>query len=129
MGRLSGIYAPNGDYVAFRYDAGGRLTDKWLPNGTSASYTYNADSNLASVVNWMSTGYASAHTYEYDGFGNRRTVTDVGLLSQDYYRYAYDELDRLKEVRDNATNALIEGYTYDPLGNRKTKTDSAGTTY
>jgi YD repeat-containing protein len=33
----------------------------------------------------------------------------------------------LTAVRNNTTNALIEGYTYDPRGNRLSKTDGTTT--
>jgi RHS repeat-associated protein len=129
VGRLSGIYAPNSDYVAFRYDDGGRLAEKFLPNGVKTGYAYNADNSLYQVINRTSTGIISRHDYIYDGVGNRVTHAELIGPTTTPYKYVYDELNRLKEVRNNTTNALIEGYGYDPLNNRLTKTDGTNTVY
>jgi RHS repeat-associated protein len=129
VGRLSGIYAPNSDYVAFRYDDGGRLAEKFLPNGVKTGYAYNADNSLSQVINRTSSGIISRHDYTYDGVGNRITHSEQISTTTTPYKYVYDELNRLKEVRNNTTNALIEGYGYDPLNNRLTKTDGTNTVY
>lgn len=71
----------------------------------------------------------SQHDYTYDGMGNRLTHTEVIGTTTTPYRYVYDELNRLTEVRNNQTSVLIEGYTYDPLNNRLTKTDGTNTVY
>ncbi len=42
--------------------------------------------------------------------------------------YGYDALDRLTEVRDGASNALLESHTYDPFGNRSAKAAAGATT-
>jgi YD repeat-containing protein len=55
-GRLTGIWAPNYDFVTFAYDAGGRLTEKWFPNGVTARYSWNADNSLAKLENSRSGG-------------------------------------------------------------------------
>jgi RHS repeat-associated protein len=129
VGRLSGIYAPNSDYVAFRYDGGGRLAEKFLPNGVKTGYSYNADNSLSQVINRTSSGIISQHDYTYDGVGNRITHAEQISTTTTPYKYVYDELNRLKEVRNNTTNVLIEGYGYDPLNNRLTKTDGTNTVY
>lgn len=130
VGRLAGIWPANLDYITFRYDNGGRLAEKWLPNGVKTRYAYNADNTLQQVANLTGTGtIVSQHDYTYDSFGNRRThIERIGTTSTPY-RYSYDELNRLTEVRNDTTGTLIEGYGYDPLNNRITKTDNSGTVY
>jgi YD repeat-containing protein len=126
VGRLAGIWAPNGDLVSFLYDAGGRLTNKGFPNGVATAYTWNPDHTLAQVLNaWRGSTLVSQHDYTYDGVGNRATHTEnvAGFLTP--YRYGYDPLNRLTEVRNSSTGALLESYTYDPLGNRTSKTNGA----
>lgn len=128
VGRLAGILAPDYQYVAFNYDKGGRLTDKWLPNGASTRYTYNADNTLSQVQN--RTSYTiSLHDYTYDGVGNRQTHTEQVGTTTTPYKYLYDELNRLTEVRNSSTSALIEGYSYDVLNNRTSKTDGVNPVY
>lgn len=130
VGRLSGIYAANLDYVTFKYDKGGRLTEKWLPNGVTARYGYNADNTLAQVVNRASSNaIISQHDYSYDGYGNRQTHTEQIGSTITPYKYLYDELDRLTEVRNNSTSALIEQYSYDPVGNRTSKSNGVTPVY
>jgi RHS repeat-associated protein len=128
VGRLSGIWSPKSDLVTFFYDVGGRLTDKWFPNGVTTQYTWNADNTLAKLVNrYQAAGIFSQHDYGYDAVGNRAThVEALAPSTVTPYLYVYDALNRLIEVRNNTTSALIESYTYDALGNRLTKTTGAG---
>lgn len=128
VGRLTGIWAPSNDLISYAYDRGGRLTEKWLPNGANTRYIYNADNTVQQIINRNRSGaIISQHDYTYDAGGNRLTHLERIAGTTTPYRYVYDELARLTEVRNNSTNALIEGYGYDPLGNRKTKTDGTTT--
>jgi len=121
VGRLTGIWAPNLDFVSFSYDAGGRLQEKWLPNGVSARYAYHADNSLASVENRRDSGNViSAHTYTYDAVGNRTTQVETIDGTALTLSYTYDALSRLTQVT-NGTSAQQQDYTYDVLGNRLTK--------
>lgn len=130
VGRLSGIWAANYDTVTFRYDSGGRLTEKWFPNGVTARYDYNVDNSLKQVVNRSNANsIISQHDYTYDGFGNRQIHTEQIGSTTTPYKYLYDELNRLTEVQNNSTAALIEKYTYDPIGNRTSKTDGVNPVY
>jgi RHS repeat-associated protein len=118
-GRLTHIWAPNNDTVTFAYDEGGRLKEKWLPNGVNTQYTNNADNTLAQLINRHGSGsIISQHDYSYDGLGNRLTHIENIAGSTTPYKYVYDELNRLTEVRNNNTNALIENYSYGAVGNR-----------
>jgi RHS repeat-associated protein len=128
VGRLSGIWAPNLDYVSFNYDNGGRLTEKWFPNGVDTQYNWNADNTLASLTNKMSSTVISSHIYTYDVLGNRQTNTETVNGVATPYKYVYDELNRLTEVRNNSTSALIESTSYDPLNNRLAKSNGVTVT-
>jgi len=118
IGRLAQIWAPTGDLIRFLYDAGGRLTEKVLANGVSTRYGYNPDNTLSQVVNRHADTLLSQHDYTYDGVGNRQTHAELIAGTTTPYKYVYDPLNRLSEVRNNTTNALIESYAFDPLGNR-----------
>ena len=71
VGRLTGIWASNNDFVTFNYDAGGRILEKWFPNGVDAQYSWNKDNTLASLTNKMGAAIISQHVYGYDALGNR----------------------------------------------------------
>jgi len=112
------------------YDPGGRLTEKWFPNGVNTQYRYNPDNTLRQLksrAGFSDATVLSQNDYTYDGVGNRLTHIEKIGASTTAYKYVYDPLDRLLEVRDNVTTALKEAYTYDSLGNRLTKTDGATT--
>jgi RHS repeat-associated protein len=127
VGRLTGLWTPNGDLVSFIYDAAGRLAEKWLPNGVTTLYTWNPDNTLAKLVNQAKGGLISQHDYTYDDAGNRSTNEErIGAVTTPY-RYTYDALSRLVEVRNNTSGALIEGYSHDALGNRTTRTSAVTT--
>ena len=126
-GRITGIWAPNFDYVAYGYDAGGRLVNKWIDNGVNADYAYNPDNTLASVINRHDNTVISSHIYTYDTLSNRDSQAETLNGSTLNYSYGYDELNRLIQV-DNGTPAQLETYTYDPLNNRTSKTLGGVTT-
>ncbi|HYB72134.1 MAG TPA: hypothetical protein VED18_02085, partial [Candidatus Sulfotelmatobacter sp.] len=67
----------------------------------------------------------------YDGVGNRITHLErIGATTTPYaYAYAYDPLNRLIQVSNSATGAVLETDTYDPLGNRLTKISGSVATY
>ena len=112
VGRLTGIWAPNDDYVAFVYDAGGRLAEKWFPNGINAQYTWNADNTLAQVnnrFNYSDTFVVSQHDYTYNGVGQRK--------------------DALEKLGVYTPPAINDAYTYDPVGNRQSKSDGISPLY
>lgn len=125
VGRLAGIWAPNGALASFSYDAGGRLTERWFENGVGARYAYNPDDTLKSLLNRRSDGSTiSRHDYTYDAAGNRDTYIENINGAVRERRYVYDLLDRLSEVRDNATDTALVSYTYDKYNNRVTETDA-----
>ena len=128
VGRLIGMWAPNGDLVSFVRDAGGRLTEKIFTNGVNTRYTYNADDSLSRVINRKTNGnVVSRHDYTYDDAGNRDTHIERIAGVRQEYKYLYDSLNRLIEVQNNADGTVIESYAYDPFSNRRSKTNASGT--
>ncbi|MBI3479206.1 MAG: RHS repeat-associated core domain-containing protein, partial [Nitrosomonadales bacterium] len=120
VGRLSGIWAANYDYVSFSYDPGGRLSEKMYSSGADSRYTYNPDNSLAGLTNKQGVTTISSHVYGYDVLGNRATQTETIGATTINYAYSYDALNRLTQVQ-NGTTTQQENYTFDPLGNRLTK--------
>jgi RHS repeat-associated protein len=109
--------------VQLAYDPGGRLVQKALPNGVTATYTYFADGRLEQLVNRAAGGgLVSQHDYTYDGVGNRDSHVELIAGVTMPYKYVYDALSQLLEVRHKDTNALIESYAYDQWGNRTRRT-------
>jgi RHS repeat-associated protein len=125
VGRLTSITAPNGEAVTYQFDAGGRLVQRSLANGNTTHHVYNEDNSLRQIVNSDKAGHVfTQHDYVYDGFGNRQQLTDNINGTSITYGYAYDELNRLKQVV-NGTSAQQEDYTYDARGNRLTRSVGA----
>ena len=130
VGRLTGIWAPNGDLVSFFYDAGGRLTERWLDTGANTRWAWNPDGRLKQLINTLpDNSVISRHDYTYDGIGNRQTHTEEVAGTTTPYKYLYDELNRLTQVRNGSTDTLIEANAYDPLNNRTSRTDGVSTVY
>lgn len=57
-GRLAAIWAPNFDYLAFTWDAGGRLLERWSSRGTRSVYAWNDDDSLATLDHLLPNGAA-----------------------------------------------------------------------
>ncbi|MFG3604428.1 DUF6531 domain-containing protein [Micromonospora chersina] len=135
-----GISAPALPAVLTQADADAFLTALGQPNG-SRQYTYtldDADFRLATVVRdssgqttftatpgprheitALSTSGAPPTAFGHDGDGRRTT--------DGRYRYSYDVLGRLREVREVGSGALRARLTYDPLG-RLQSVEQAGAT-
>ena len=127
----------NGKTTSFTYDAMRRLRTK-VPdpslNQPTVTFTYNANGQRATMNDASgSTVYSydirnrleskqtpfGTLTYIYDDAGNVGTVrsSNTNGVSVDY---TYDELNRLKTVKDNrllALNGGVTTYNYDAVGN------------
>ncbi|MDP2834456.1 MAG: RHS repeat-associated core domain-containing protein [Pseudomonadota bacterium] len=122
VGRLTGIWAPNYDYVAFSHDKAGRPVQKWLPNGDTADYSWNADGSLSEVDNLVGGARISRHTYTYDGYGRRQEETSIqaGYSPATLkWRHQYDELDRLVNVEVDPGSGYqgYQSWRHDVRGN------------
>jgi RHS repeat-associated protein len=103
----------------YSYDANGNRTQETAPAGTTTTTYATGTDRIA-----QSSG-ANAKHYAHDAYGSRiwaGPTPHAGLPS-----HVYNELNRLVEVRDPTTQAVLGQYTYDAFGRRVRKVTSAGT--
>jgi RHS repeat-associated protein len=100
-----------------RVDDNGKIVSRTMPNGSHIRYGYDKGGNIIEL-SYHHIGGITNIVYpkvksirmEYDAVGNRVAMRDeVGL-----WRYAYDEVNRLKEV--TAPSGKKISYAYDPWG-------------
>ncbi len=137
VGRLTGIWASNGDIISYIYDNAGRIAEKWHPNGAYNLWEYNQDNSIKQMLNLTYSGATlSHHQYLYDEFGNRNDNIDALLqvfpdgstqLVTEQYKYIYDNLNRITEVRNAVSNDIVQSLTYDQYSNRQALSSSEGT--
>jgi YD repeat-containing protein len=147
--RLSKITYPNGRFLRYGYDAGGRraqimdqsgycggklivqytydeagqLRRKDEGNGTFTTYDYDAKGQLRQSVNFSADNTVNSHfDYTYDVLGRRATETTLEGTTT----YGYDGRGRLSSVA--LPNGRTITYAYDAAGNRQTVTDNSVTT-
>jgi RHS repeat-associated protein len=134
---------PQGNTLAYTYDANGNLvsTVDDLTTNNTYSYTYNSDGTLDTITDAM----GGVTTYGYDSSGNLTSVTPPSPLGQttivpdtlsrvasrtdgkgQVTTYTYDDLDRITQILYN--NGSTEDYTFDADGNQTQLVDSTGTT-
>lgn len=66
--------------------------------------------------------------YEFDEVGNLRALRNGTQSEPALRKYRYDGLDRLDEVKNGATDTVLQGYGYDATGNRSSATVNGTTT-
>jgi RHS repeat-associated protein len=106
-GEIVSVTNANGETIRSEYDALGRLTKLTDPLGYETRYQYDANGNLTCRI-------------DANALGGLQPVNSDGCTES----RSYDELDRLKQVKD-AQNHLTQ-YGYDLLGHRTTVTDAEG---
>lgn len=108
--RLISITYPIGSTssVSYAYDAMGRLMS--ASNGWTATYTYDAAGRMV-----QSTQDGKTLKYEYNSVNS---VTKLTYPDDSYLAFEYDNIHRLRRLRDASAQILAE-YTYD-AGNRTT---------
>lgn len=62
--------------------------------------------------------------YEFDEVGNLKTLRNGTQSEPPLRKYHYDGLNRLDEVKDGATDTVLQAYSYDATGNRMSATDN-----
>lgn len=113
------------------HDAWDRVTDiGYFKNGAalaSASYRFDRDGNITLTGETRTYDRATTrmigragNSYKYDRAGN----LDSALVGAMGWKYVYDALDRLIEVRQNGS--VLARYAYDVLGRRIVKKVYAG---
>lgn len=103
----------------YLYDANGNRTQEVAPGGTTA-YSYESATDRIAQESG-----AGAKYYAHDAYGSRiwaGPTAYAGLPS-----HVYNELNRLVEVRDPVTQAVLGLYTYDAFGRRVRKITASGT--
>jgi RHS repeat-associated protein len=107
LSRLIAVRDPLTHTTQYVYDAVGNRTKTMDANGQTITSTFDA-LNRNTKIQYG----AYTVTLEYDQVGNRTAMTD----SLGTTRYAYDELNRLKQFTDPFTGTVQ--YRYDAVGNR-----------
>jgi RHS repeat-associated protein len=118
-------YASAPNRFEYAYDgAGNRTTSTEVVSGASivTTYTMTPDGTVRDAeVNQYTTTQEDAlpvKNYTYDDNGN--------LTSDGTMKYAYDFKNRIVEVRNQGTNALVVQYSYDAFDRRSQKTVAGG---
>ncbi len=62
--------------------------------------------------------------YWFDAVGNLESLRYATQAEPPRRTYVYDGLNRLKQVKDGASNAVLQAYDYDATGNRISATDA-----
>ena len=104
----------------YLYDANGNRTQQVAPGGTT-TYSYSPTTDRIA----QATGAAAKH-YAHDAFGNRIWAGPTAYAGQS--SHLYDQGNRLVDVRDPVTQAVLGQYTYDAAGRRVRKLAGGVTT-
>ncbi|NES96694.1 MAG: RHS repeat protein, partial [Desertifilum sp. SIO1I2] len=125
------------EVTTYRYDTvTGTLAGIDYPNGSGVTYTYDLLGRIKTLTEWASaTGTRYTTTYDYDAFGNLKSVLDPSgqtttMIYDDGNRllerrlpngvttsYEYDDLDRVKSiVHKNAQGIVLASVTYERKG-------------
>ncbi len=104
----------------YGYDANGNRTQEIMSGGTTNT-AYEATTDRIA----QATG-ANAKSYAHDVYGSRIWAGPSGFAGLP--SHVYNELNRLVEVRDSTTQAVLGQYIYDAFGRRVSKITTSGTT-
>lgn len=142
-GRLASVTYPSGARVDLTRNAHGQTTMlDWLPNagpmqpliadvsyhafGPASALVYGDGRTLRrmldldyqpDVIEDVGSGGLSLG-YGFDDAGNLITLRDGNQSEPPLRHYGYDGLNRLTDVKDGASNVLLQDYGYDATGNR-----------
>jgi len=119
LGRVFSKAPPDDFVIIFGYDRMGRLTSEFQAGGAT-TFKYDALGRMIEKTdrNGRTVGY------QYDGAGNRTRLTYPG---GHFVTYEYDELNRLRGIRDAGAAQDIVTYGYDSLSRRILTTRRNGT--
>lgn len=146
-GRLRAVRYPSGTWVRYRHNALGQPTRvtvtppggtrqvllsrvTYYPCGPAAELTYgdgrelkrSRDENYRpGFVEDVQPGGLSLG-FQFDAVGNLMTLRRGDQSEPPLRQYAYDALNRLTEVREGSTDAVLATYNYDATGNRTSAT-------
>jgi YD repeat-containing protein len=105
---------------SYVYDANGNRTQQVAPGGTT-NYSYAPSTDRIA----QATG-AAAKYYAHDAYGNRIWAGPSAYAGT--ASHVYDQSNRLIEVRDPTSQAVLGKYTYDAAGRRVRKIAGGVTT-
>jgi YD repeat-containing protein len=124
MGKLSAVSPVLG---AIDYDEKGQETVRTYANGLSTSFAYNPASQRLTNI---STSGLQDYVYGYDKVGNVQSI--IGNASNAVTKrtetFSYDDLDRLVNAVDPASDGYRNTYQYNAIGNMLSETDVKGGT-
>src|SRR5262249_20280160 len=121
---LTKIVYPDGRFIQYAYDAGGRRT-QMNANGYITNYSYDTVGRFTRLADGSG---ALIVSYTYDN-QNRPTRADHG--NGTYTTYAYNVSGQLTSLINYAPGGAVNSeyvYTYDLLGRVATMTTTDGTT-
>jgi len=139
VGNLVSKINRRGETISYAYDGMNRLLTKTYPDLTKVINVFDSLGRLTSTSNAFSTiSYAydalgrvtqcvqdgKKVQYQYDRVGNR---TKLVYPDGTAVNYAYDALNRLKEIK-KATGEILASYSYDTLSRRTQASFLNGTT-
>ena len=108
----SGQYAPFGPMKGWTYG-----------NGRQMVRTFDQDYQPESIRDAGAGGIDLG--YRFDAVGNLESLHTAARTAPARRTYGYDGMNRLRQVRDGTTNAVLHAYALDATGNRTRRTDGA----
>ena len=121
---LTEVEYPDGTFLKFTYDAGGRRIRSVDQTGFTVNYTYDALGRLSKLTDGSGNLIVQ---YTYDAAGNL-VQKDMGNGTRTVYTYDGDGdvLSITNYAPDHTTVNSFDDYTYDALGNVLTDTNQDG---
>jgi len=107
------------------YNAGGDLTRQTYPNGMTADYTYDTTGDTRTLTYTLPTysGGPAANTLTFSTSADPDGSTVQAQSPLSSQKYAYDNADRLTQVKDTASGACTtRGYAFSKQGDRTSLT-------
>jgi RHS repeat-associated protein len=152
-GEVTSLTYPDGAVADYVRDTQGRITEvgitrvgasrqvllggvSYYPFGPPSQWTFgNGRSFLRTLdqnyqPNTIDDGTANGLSigYEFDAAGNFVKLRNASQSDPALITFGYDGLNRLTDVMDGPTSAVLEHYGYNATGDRTSLTTSAGTT-
>ncbi|MFZ5987822.1 MAG: RHS repeat-associated core domain-containing protein [Bacillota bacterium] len=121
-----------GSTTTYEYYENGSRKSVTYPGGAKEVYSYHKDNLLKQLINYkMVNGQIvemDRYTYEYDGAHNQDyKIEYINGKTIGRTDYAYDELNRLIQVKEPDAAGKTTDYVYDASGNRWIETITKGT--